>query len=388
MPGKMRGGDGLVDQGCISMEHVDCIVVGAGVLGLACARALAMGGRQTIVLEAQTDFGTGVSARNSEVIHAGLYYPAGSLKARLCVQGREQLYRYAAQRGIAHRKLGKLVVATDAGQVDALAALLRQAHANGVDDLAWLDAAQARTLEPGLRCIAAVHSPSTGIVDARALMVALLGDLEAHGGSLALVSPLQSAQRRQGVWEITTGAPSQPYRIGCTVLVNAAGLAAQQVASCIEGVASDRIPALRLARGCYFSLSGAAPFARLIYPMPSDGGLGVHLTLDMGGGARFGPDVEWVDRIDYRVDPDRAIQFYPSIRSYWPQLPDGGLQPAYAGIRPKLSGPGEPARDFVIDGPGSHGLPGLVQLFGIESPGLTSSLAIADQVEHLLRSVH
>jgi len=363
----------------VVLEHSDCIVVGAGVIGLACARALAMAGLQTIVLEAESRIGSGVSSRSSEVIHAGLYYAPDSLKARLCVQGRELLYGYLGERGLPHRRLGKLIVATEPAQEPALTDLRRRGLANGVERLELLDAEQARRLEPALRCHAAIHSPDTGIVDSHALMLSLSGDLQSHDGSIALGSPMQWAARHNGVWELTTGT-DQPYRISCDVLVNAAGLSAQRVAATIEGYPKERIPSLRLARGNYFSLTRAAPFARLIYPLPVDGGMGVHLTLDLGGAARFGPDVEWVDRIDFNVDARRAQLFYPSIRAYWPQLPDGALQPAYAGIRPKLSGPGEPPHDFVIDGPGQHGLPGLIQLFGFESPGLTSSLAVGQRV--------
>jgi L-2-hydroxyglutarate oxidase LhgO len=363
------------------LEHVDCIVVGAGVIGLACARALAMSGRSTIVLESESLIGSGVSSRSSEVIHAGLYYAPGSLKATLCVRGRELLYRYLSERELAHRRLGKLVVATDEAQLAALAELQVRGQSSGVR-LEWLEREQAIRLEPGLRCRAALHSPDTGILDSHALMLALSGDLQSHGASIALRSPLERSVRRGGAWRVTTGG-DEPYTIDCDVLVNAAGLSAQSVAAAVEGYPRDRIPALRLARGCYFSLAQRAPFGRLIYPMPAEGGLGVHLTLDMAGAARFGPDVEWIDRIDFNVDPARAQRFYPSIRAYWPQLPDGALQPAYAGIRPKLSGPGEPARDFVIDGPAQHGVAGLVQLFGFESPGLTSALAIGEQVARL-----
>jgi L-2-hydroxyglutarate oxidase LhgO len=361
------------------LERVDCVVIGAGVIGLACARALALAGRQTIVLEAETRIGSGVSSRSSEVIHAGLYYTPGSLKAQLCVQGRRLLYRYLSERALPHRRLGKLIVATDDSQLAALAELQQRGRDNGVEHLEWLEAGQVAALEPGLRCRAALLSPDTGIVDSHALMLALSGDLQSHGGLIALRSPMQRAARHRDGWQVTTGG-DEPYRIGCDVVVNAAGLSAQATASVIEGYPAARIPALRLARGCYFALTQTAPFGRLIYPMPSDGGLGVHLTLDLGGAARFGPDVEWIDRIDFNVDPRRADRFYPSIRSYWPQLPDGALQPAYAGIRPKLSGPGEPARDFVIDDPAAHGLPGLIQLFGFESPGLTSALAVGEWV--------
>jgi L-2-hydroxyglutarate oxidase LhgO len=366
------------------MEHVDCIVVGAGVIGLACARALAISGLHTIVLEAQPRIGSGVSSRNSEVIHAGLYYAPDSLKARLCVQGRQLLYAYLAERALPHRRLGKLIVATDDSQLAPLTDLRRRGLANGVEHLHWLETAQAISLEPRLRCRAAIHSPDTGIVDSHALMLALSGDLESNGGSIARVSPMRGAQRRDGLWQVTAGA-GQPYQIGCDVLVNAGGLSAQQIASSIEGVPAARVPPLRMARGCYFALAGRSPFERLIYPMPTDGGLGIHLTLDLGGMARFGPDIEWIDEIDFSVDPARAQRFYPSIRAYWPELPDGALQPAYAGIRPKISGPGEPVRDFIIDGPEQHGLPGLIQLFGFESPGLTSSLAVGRWVAQLAR---
>jgi L-2-hydroxyglutarate oxidase LhgO len=352
------------------------------VIGLACARALAMAGLQTIVLEAESRIGSGVSSRSSEVIHAGLYYAQGSLKATLCVQGRELLYRYLIERGLPHRRLGKLIVATEDAQLTALGDLQRRGLVNGVEHLVLIDAGQTTLLEPGLRCRGALHSPDTGIVDSHALMLSLYGDLESHRGSIALRSPMQRATRHNGVWQLTTGL-DQPYRISCDVLVNAAGLSAQRVAATIDGYPKDRIPMLRLARGNYFSLSQPAPFGRLIYPLPADGGLGVHLTLDLGGAARFGPDVEWVDRIDFNVDARRSDLFYPSIRTYWPGLPDGALQPAYAGIRPKLSGPGEPPRDFVIDAPAQHGLPGLIQLFGFESPGLTSSLAVGQQVSQL-----
>ncbi len=367
----------------VRLEHVDCIVIGAGVIGLACARALAMTGLQTIVLEAESHIGSGVSSRSSEVIHAGLYYAPGSLKAKLCVQGRELLYRYLGERGLPHRRLGKLIVATEDDQLESLTSLQRRGLANSVEHLDMLDAGRAALLEPALRCCGALHSPDTGIVDSHALMLSLSGDLQSHDGSIALRSPMQRAIRHNGAWQLITGTDTE-YPIRCDVLINAAGLAAQRVAATIEEYPQQRVPALRLARGNYFSLNRPAPFGRLIYPMPTDGGLGVHLTLDMGGAARFGPDVEWIDRIDFNVDPGRAELFYPSIRAYWPQLPDGALQPAYAGIRPKLSGPGEPPRDFIIDGPAQHGLPGLIQLFGLESPGLTSALAIGQHVSELI----
>ena len=364
------------------MERVDCIVVGAGVVGLACARALALGGLQTVVLEAQERIGSGVSSRSSEVIHAGVYYAPGSHKAALCVSGRRMLYRYAAERGVPHRALGKLIVACEDTQVAALSELYARGMTNGVESLQLLEAGEATRLEPSLCCRAALHSRETGIVDSHALMVSLAGDLESAGGAIALRSPLQHACRRNQAWELTTGG-AEEYRIACDVLVNAAGLSAQTVASGIEEYPRERIPALHLARGNYFSLSTRAPFQRLIYPLPVDGGMGVHLTLDLAGFARFGPDVEWIDRIDYNVDPARVQTFTPSIRSYWPQLPDGALQPAYAGIRPKLSGPRQPLSDFLIDGPAEHGLGGLIQLFGFESPGLTSALAVGEHVTQI-----
>jgi len=366
------------------VERVEAIVVGAGVVGLAIGRALALAGREVLVLEAERHFGTGTSSRNSEVIHAGIYYPAGSLKARLCVEGRRQLYEYCAARGVAHRKLGKLIVATRGGQVERLRTILAGARANGVENIAMIDAAEARRLEPQLACVGALHSRETGIVDSHGLMLALLGDLESAGGLLSCASPFDRAERHGAGWIVHTGGDS-PLALEADLLVDAAGLQAQAVAARIESLPAEHVPRRHLARGCYFQLSGRAPFSRLVYPVPAPGGLGVHLTLDLGGQARFGPDVEWIDTIDYTVDPHRADAFYAEVREYWPQLPDASLAPAYAGIRPKLSGPGEPAADFVIAGPQAHGVPGLVVLFGIESPGLTACLAIGDHVRGLLR---
>ena len=365
------------------MDRFDCVVVGAGVVGLAIGRALALAGREVLVLEAEPHFGTGTSSRNSEVIHAGLYYPTGSLKARLCVEGRRQLYAYCASRGVAHRRLGKLVVATRGAQVEALQAIHHRALANGVEDCALVEAAEARRLEPQLACVAALHSRQTGIVDSHGLMLALLGDLEAAGGTLACAAPFVRATRRDGGWVVHTGG-DDPFVLGANRLVNAAGLQAQEVAAATEPLPPAHIPRRFLARGCYFQLAGRAPFSRLIYPVPAPGGLGVHLTLDLGGQARFGPDVEWIDAVDYTVDPRRADAFYAEVREYWPQLADASLAPAYAGIRPKLSGPGEPAADFVIAGPAQHGVAGLVNLYGIESPGLTACLAIGGHVQRLL----
>jgi L-2-hydroxyglutarate oxidase LhgO len=365
------------------MDRVECIVIGAGVVGLAIGRALALAGREVLVLEAERHFGTGTSSRNSEVIHAGIYYPAGSLKARLCVEGRRMLYDYCAERGVAHRKLGKLIVATRDSQLEALQSILARALANGVENIAMIDAAEAKGLEPQLACLSALHSRETGIVDSHGLMLALLGDLESDGGALACATPFDRAERRGPGWIVHTGG-EVPFALEADVLVNAAGLQAQDVAARIESLPATHVPPLHLARGCYFQLVGRAPFSRLVYPVPVPGGLGVHLTLDLGGQARFGPDVEWIDAIDYTVDPRRADAFYAEVREYWPQLPGASLAPAYSGIRPKLNGPGEPPADFVIAGPESHGVPGLVNLFGIESPGLTACLAIGGHVQQLL----
>jgi L-2-hydroxyglutarate oxidase LhgO len=361
------------------MDRVDCVVVGAGVVGLAIGRALTLAGRDVLVVEAARSIGTGTSSRNSEVVHAGIYYTPGSLKARLCVDGRRQLYAYCAERGVAHRKLGKFIVGTQPAHEAKLAGILAHARGNGVENIDWIEPKHALAAEPALRCLAALHSRETGIVDSHGLMLALQGDIENAGGLIAFDAPLERATRDASGWTIATGG-TEPFTLGCDWLVNAAGLQAQQVAAAIEPLPVQHVPRRVLARGCYFSLPGRAPFSRLIYPVPVDGGLGVHLTLDLGGQAKFGPDVEWIDSIDYTVDPQRADLFYAEIREYWPALPDGALQPAYAGIRPKLSGPGEPERDFVIDGPAEHGVDGLVNLFGIESPGLTASLAIGAAV--------
>jgi L-2-hydroxyglutarate oxidase LhgO len=361
-------------------ERVDSVVVGAGVVGLAVARALALAGREVILLEAAEAIGTETSSRNSEVIHAGIYYPAGSLKARLCVAGRSQLYAYCRDRSIAAPPVGKLIVATDEGQRPALEALKRAGEANGVADLCLIEAAEARAIEPEVACVAALRSPSSGIVDSHALMLSLQGDLEAAGGLLVLRTPVLAASVEPNGIRIETGGP-EPMTLLAGALVNAAGLHAPSLAGRIDGMPPAFVPRCFLARGVYFSLVGVRPpFRGLVYPLPEPGGLGIHATVDLAGAVRFGPDVEWIERIDYSVDPARGERFAASIRRYWPALPDGALAPAYAGIRPKLSGPGEPAADFVIQGPGEHGVPGLVHLFGIESPGLTSCLAIADEV--------
>jgi L-2-hydroxyglutarate oxidase LhgO len=366
------------------MDQVGTVVVGAGVVGLAIAQELAGAGREVLVLEAAADFGSGISSRNSEVIHAGIYYEPGSLKARLCVEGRALLYEWCAQRGVDHRRCGKLIVATEAGQHVALARIEQRAKAAGVEDLRWLDAGEARALEPALRCDAALYSPSTGIVDSHGLMLSMLGAAEDHGATLALRSRLVGAERRPGGFRLTVEADGATMSLGCRELVNSAGLGAVALARAIDGLEAEHVPRAWMAKGSYFSLQGRCPFGRLVYPIPNEAGLGVHLTLDLAGQGRFGPDVEWVDEEGYDVDPRRCEGFEDEIRRYWPGLPDGALQPAYAGIRPKIAGPGEAARDFLISGEADHGLAGLINLFGIESPGLTSSLAIARRVRALL----
>ena len=359
------------------MEQVDCIVVGAGVVGLAVARALARSGREVIVLEAEDAIGTGISSRNSEVIHAGIYYPRDSLMARFCVAGRRALYAFCAGHGVAHRRCGKLIVATDAAEAEALSGIRARAEANGVEGMRALSAAEARALEPALACQAALLSPETGIIDSHGYMLALQGDAEAAGAMLAFLSPvLRGALDDDGVVLEVGGA--EPMRLRARLVVNAAGLGAIPLARAIGGLAPDAIPPAYYAKGNYYSLAGRAPFTRLIYPVPVPGGLGVHLTLDLGGAARFGPDVEWVAAPDYDVDPRRADGFYAAVRRYWPDLADGALAPGYAGVRPKISARGEPARDFMV-----RAQPGLINLFGIESPGLTASLALADHVAGL-----
>jgi len=351
------------------MYEVDTIVVGAGVIGLAVARALARSGRETLILEAADSFGTETSARNSEVIHAGIYYPRDSLKARLCLAGRDQLYRYCEHHGVPHRRCGKLIVATAQSQLPQLDAIHAAAIGNGVQ-LDRLSAAQAREMEPELRCVGALHSPLTGIVDSHAYMLALLGEAEAAGATLVCGSRVTGARLESDRLVVES-----TEEIHAGLLINSAGLGATSLAGAIRGVPQAEVPRLRLAKGSYFGLGGRSPFSRLVYPIPEPGGLGVHLTLDMAGRARFGPDVEWVDAVDYAVDQRRAEAFYPVIREYWPELSDGALAAAYAGVRPKLSGRGEAAADFRIERTGP-----VISLFGIESPGLTASLAIADEV--------
>ena len=371
------------------MDAVDTVVIGAGVVGLAVARALAMAGHEVVVLEAESAFGTVTSARNSEVIHAGLYYPTASLRATLCVRGKQLLYAHCASHGVPHRRCGKLIVATQADELPALERLQASAAANGVLDVQGLSAAQARALEPALAFVAALLSPSTGIIDSHGLMLSLLGDAERAGAVLALCAPVRGGRITPRGIELVVGGSdaSQPEtHLLARQVVNSAGLNAPALARLFDGLPADKVPQDHLAKGCYFTLSGRAPFSHLVYPAPGlSGHLGVHLTLDLGGQARFGPSFKWVDAVDYSVDAADALGFEAEVRRYWPGLPAHALQPAYAGLRPKISGPGQPAADFRIDGPAWHGVPGLVNLFGIESPGLTSSLAIAEVVVASLR---
>ncbi|MGE0874998.1 MAG: NAD(P)/FAD-dependent oxidoreductase [Burkholderiales bacterium] len=359
------------------MESVDAVVIGAGVVGLAVARALAGSGREVIVLEAEEAIGTHTSSRNSEVIHAGIYYPQGSLKAHACVAGRARLYEYCTAHGVPHARCGKLIVAADEAQLPELQAIQAKAHANGVTDVVWMTREQAVALEPAVHCVAALYSPSTGVIDSHALMLAYLGDAERAGAMLALKSRLERAVVRTGGIELHV-AGAEP--VLAREVVNSAGFTAPAVARRIEGYAAVHAPGEFYAKGNYYTLSGRSPFSRLVYPVPEPGGLGVHVTIDLAGQARFGPDVEWVERVDYTVDPHRADRFYAAIRRYWPALPDGALSPGYAGIRAKTAPRGAPAPDFIVQGPREHGVPGLVHLYGIESPGLTASLALADQV--------
>lgn len=361
-------------------ERVDCVVIGAGVVGLACARALALAGREVIVLEAEDSFGTGISARNSEVIHAGMYYPAGSLRARLCVRGNRMLRDYAAARGIEHRMVGKLIVATDAPESARLDEILDKGRSNGVEGLTRISGAAARDMEPALTCVDALFSPATGIIDTHGLMLSLLGEAEDKGASLALKSPVTAGRPAEDGLLLAVGG-AEPMTLSARSVVLAAGLGAPRLGAAL-GLRTP--PVGRLCKGNYFTLSGRTPFSRLIYPVPVAAGLGVHFTLDLGGRGRFGPDTEWVEVEDYAVDPRRGDSFYAAIRRYWPGLADGALEPGYAGIRPKITAEGEPAADFRIDGPAETGVPGVAALYGIESPGLTSCLAIADHVGNLL----
>ena len=361
------------------MDEIECVVVGAGVLGLAVARALALEECEVAVVDRASTIGFETSSRNSEVIHSGVYYPQGSLKARACVEGRARLYRYCEEHGVPHARLGKLIVASREAEIPALEKIAAAGRANGVDDLEWLEGSEARRLEPELSCVAAILSPSTGIIDSHALMLAFEGEAQASGAIVALRTPALGARATNRGFELRLGG-DEPATIFCRFLVNSAGLEAPAFARAIEGMPEGHVPYAYFCRGVYFTLSGRAPFRRLVYPVPEPGGLGVHITLDLSGQARFGPDVEWIPGVDYAVDPRRGDKFYAAIRSYWPRLEDGRLQPGYAGIRPKIAGPAEPAADFLVQGPETHGVAGLVNLFGIESPGLTASLALADEV--------
>lgn len=361
-------------------EKIEAIVIGAGVVGLACARELSMHGIETLIIERHGKVGQEISSRNSEVIHAGLYYPTGSLKARLCVQGNLSLYNYCEQRGIAHKRCGKLIVATAPDQEGKLEQLRDQAVSNGVSEIRMITRAEATALEPQLSCSSALLSPSTGIVDSHALMQQLLGDAENHGATLVLRCEVLRGEVTPSGISLQIISDGEVTTLGAQIVINAAGLSAPKVALGISGLGNEHVPQTHFAKGSYFSLSGRAPFSRLIYPIPEPGGLGVHLTLDLGGQARFGPDVEWIESIDYTIDPRRADSFYAEVRKYWRGLPDNALEPAYCGIRPKITGSGEPNGDFLIQGPETHGIPGLVNLFGIESPGLTSCMSIAEYV--------
>ena len=365
-------------------EHVDCVVIGAGVVGLAIARELALAGREVIVLEAAEGIGTHTSSRNSEVIHAGLYYPKGSLKARLCVEGKHKLYAYCAERGVPHQRIGKLVVATGESEIPAVRSYVVKAQANGVTDLQWLSENQLRELEPEVRCVAGFLSPSTGVIDSHALMLALQGDAENHGANVVFHSPVESGEARTDGIVLDVGG-AEPLTLLCSTVVNCAGLFAQDVARAIRELPPESVPPQHFAKAHYYTLSGRSPFHRLVYPVATSAFLGVHVTLDLGGQARFGPDVCWIDAVDYSFDHSREPLFYEAIRRYYPGLKDGALQPGYTGIRPKISGPTEPAADFMIQGPKEHGVPGLVNLYGIESSGLTVSMAIGEYVCTMLK---
>ena len=360
------------------------LVIGAGVVGLAIARAAARAGHEVIVAEATGGIGNGVSSRNSEVIHGGMYYPTGSERAKHCVRGRRLLYEFCASHGVPHKKVGKLIVATDEKQTAKIEGIARQGEINGVEGLEFLGGNAARAMEPALSCVAALYSPETGIIDSHAFMLALEGDLEDGGGMIAFNTPVEGLHPSRDGWEVRFGG-AEAGVMTVDAVINAAGLGAQKLARATEGYAVARVPRLVLAKGNYFGFAGKPAFSHLIYPAPVEGGLGTHVTLDMAGRMRFGPDVEWIEQESYTVDPKRADLFYASVRSYFPALPDNSLVPDYCGIRPKLTGKGEAAADFLVDGPAGHGLPRLVHLFGIESPGLTSSLSIAEEVVAQIR---
>lgn len=363
---------------------IDCIVLGAGVVGLAVARELAMAGREVLIVDQAESIGTATSSRNSEVIHAGLYYTPGSLKARSCVLGKELLYAYCNERGIAHQRIGKLIVAANEAEAQQLHVITQRAQQCDVTDLTLIDGKHARELEPELNCHSALVSPSTGIIDSHALMLALQGDAENHGAYCVFHTPFQRGRRLDnGTFELEFGG-EETQTLTATTVINATGLHAPGVARQISNTPHQQIPAARYCKGTYFTLSGRSPFSRLIYPVPNESGLGIHLTQDLGGQTKFGPDTEWIDAIDYQLDASRSDVFYSTIRQYWPALPDDALLPGYTGIRPKITDPGNPPADFLILGPRDHGIDGLVHLLGIESPGLTSCLALAQHVMAVL----
>lgn len=364
-------------------EQVDCVVIGAGVVGLAVARAAALSGRDVIVLEKADTIGSETSSRHSEVIHAGIYYPQDSLKAKFCVEGKHALYAFCDEHGVSYNRCGKIIVATDKEQLPELERLKENAAANGVPDLAWMTPQEVSEMEPAVYCVGALWSPSTGILDSHSYMLALQGDAEDSGTMMAFLTPVVGGEVLNSGIRIDCGGDT-PMSVVADLVINCGGLWAQSIASTIDGVPMASVPPTYYCKGNYYTLSGRPPFTRPIYPVPEKAGLGVHVTVDLGGQVRFGPDVEWVDGIDYDVDPGRADRFYDAVRKYYPHLPDGAIQPGYAGIRPKIQAPGEPARDFVIQGPDDHGIAGLISLYGIESPGMTSSLAIADHVLKLI----
>lgn len=365
------------------VDQLDCVVIGAGVVGLAVGRSLALAGREVVVLEAESAIGMHTSSRNSEVIHAGLYYPDGSLKAQLCVRGREQLYEYCESHHVPVNRIGKLIVASRENEIDRLVEIRAQAERNGVSDLRMLDKSEANEMEPAVTSKTALYSPSTGVVDSHSLMLAIQGEIEEHDGFVLTHSRVKDIQPTDCGFDI--GIEDSPDRFSCKTLINSAGLYAHDVANSITGLPTEAKYPITFAKGHYFAYQGRSPFNHLVYPIPIEGGLGVHATNDMGGAARFGPDVEWISDIEYAFDESRKATFADAIRSYFPDLDEARLAPAYTGIRPKLSGPGEPARDFLIQGVAEHGLQGLVNLFGIESPGLTAALAIGDYVAASLR---
>lgn len=369
-------------------DSVECVVIGAGVVGLAVARALSLAGREVVILEAADAIGTGISSRNSEVIHAGMYYPQGSLRAQFCVSGNRLLRNYLTSHGVDWKQTGKLIVATDDQEEAKLLELQAKGRINGVTDLQMISGRDAMAKEPALSCQAALWSPSTGILDTHGYMLALLGDAEQAGAALALKSPVLAGDVLAGDGDnggiVLQVGGDEPTTLKTKMLVNAAGLGAVPLARRIQGLRQDSLPPFRLCKGNYFLLEGRQPFQTLVYPMPVSAGLGVHYTLDLGGQGRFGPDVEWIDQEGYEVDARRGDSFYAAIRRYWPGLPDGALRPGYCGIRPKISNPEDPARDFMVQTEAEHGVPGLINLLGIESPGLTSSLAIGQHVAALL----